>query len=171
MRNSKFKLLVMAVLMLSFLLSTQVFAATWKSCSAPVSTTYYHCYNTLSGDTTLARFSNTLVDRYKAASAYQIYHSLAENKPTVTRGSPVYKNFYLVDNKQGKTYTYSSHNGKYLNDYSSINTWTGKYLQFYPSTGQRPTTNMEIKSGDPWACSSNPLGCKSYYHANELNVR
>lgn len=119
----------------------------------------------------MAKFSNTLKDYYTPTSPYYIKFIDAYTYPSVTRGAPVYKYYVLNDNKNSVSYTYDNWNGYYLNDYSSLGISIQKTTGYYPSSYQRPTTNLEIKSGDAVDCSAKPWACNSYFHASQFDIK
>lgn len=143
---------------------------TWvKVCSITKGSTE-NCTNEGSGKDRLAYFKNKLVDRVKATSSYNLYFSYSTNYPSVTRGAPVYGKFYVNDNKNKKFYSFSNFEGKYLTDYSSLQVSTNKNTGYYPGSGQRPTTNMYIKNGDPFECGGKPGFCNTYINASQFDI-
>lgn len=117
-------------------------------------------------------FKNTLVDTANVPDAYNINLTRTTWSPSVTRGTPFYQSYVINDNKNGKYYPYNEHNGKYLNDYQgkSLAISTGKKTGYHNTAGQKPTTNLNIRSADGLDCYTKPYACVTFTQATEISV-
>jgi len=164
-------IILSCVFIFTFVFSSTAAATTYsQSCSASAGS-YADCYNNISNvSDDLAYFSDTLDDYYNPTDAYHIKFIDSSTYPNVTRGTPIYKDDVLTDNKNNTYYTYSNWNGLYLNDYSSLSMSIQKTTGYYPASYERPVTTLDIKSGDATACSTKPWACNTYTHANQYDV-
>lgn len=142
----------------------------YKICSTSVGT-YAWCTNSGTGSDGLAKFTNKMADYQKPTTSYNIYFNSTKWTPTVTFGAPIYTYYVLNDNKNNKYYRYDNHFGKKLNGVGYIQVGLAKNTGYYPGVGQRPTTNLSMKSGDPYDCAAKPSYCNTYTHASELNAK
>jgi hypothetical protein len=170
--KKKFHILSFAIFfILGGILGTVTYADTWSiSCSVPNGTTV-NCLNSGTGTNDLTNFTHKMYDKATATSAYKLKFTMTEFKPSVTRGAPVYQNYVIYDNKNATHYTYNNHNGKFLNDYSSLVIGTNVTTDYYPASGERPMTTLYLKSGDATDCYTKPWACISYNQVTQFDIK
>ncbi|GGA62338.1 hypothetical protein [Ornithinibacillus halotolerans] len=129
------------------------------------------CGNTGNFTNSMTDFTNTLYDNFSGPNAYQIKFNNAKTIPDVDRGAPVYGLYKIRDNKNGTVKTYYGFDGKYLTDKASFSITTNHTASYYPSTHQRPNTELFIKTGDIADCLAEPFSCKTLEHLSQFSIR
>lgn len=142
----------------------------YKFCSFSKGVDYW-CNNPgSSGSDGLTSFTNTMGDKVRASDAYKVYFNQTKWTPKVSYGEPIYMYYTLYDNKNGTYYRVDSNYGKKLNGIAYTTVGLSRTVSYYPAAGQKPTTNLSIKSGDAFDCASKPIYCNTYTHASEFTI-
>lgn len=136
------------ITLIVFLLLTVPATANYDNCGVPNGQSS-SCNNYMSFNDALAYATNRMVDSFDAPNPYYIHFSMTQWYPTVTRGAPIYTNYWITDNFNGGQVIYlnSSYNGRHLNDFYSVNIGLNATAGYYPN--QNPSTAMEIRNADP----------------------
>lgn len=155
----------------SFAKSTEATYYTYKFCTFPLSIYSQVCSNPSSGNDGLAKWTNRMDDSVLVNSAYSMKFNTTKWTPTVTYGEPIYQSYLLTDNKNGTYYRIDSNYGKKLNGIAYTQIGLGQTVSFYPAAGQKPTTNLTIKSADPYSCAAKIAYCNTYTQASEFTIQ
>lgn len=162
-----------AVFLLSFILSTNAIEAHWTKICEVINPLQNTCIISGSAEDKIAKFTIIHRDSTAKVDPYTVKmksNSIENNR--IERGSPYLQDFKVYDYKNGKTYTYTSRRGKYLNDFSYNTISINKNLGYYPASGERPATTQFLKSGGPLQCGL-PQGifCKNYSTVTQFVIK
>lgn len=130
------------------------------------------CANSLSKIDDFVNFKNTLSDYVNATDAYHINYITTTWKPSVTRGDPIYKSYYVTDNYNNRLlFTDNDHYGYHLWDYSIVTTGINKTAGYYPASYKSPVSVLEIQNMPSISCTGATAAfCRTYTQANQISV-
>lgn len=175
MRVFKFSSVIVkitVVVMLFSLLAIPV-AANYDSCGVDVGSSRW-CNNSMQIQDELANATHQMNDYFGAPDPYHIHFTMTSWYPSVTRGTPVYTTYWIMDNfNSQQIYFNDDYNGAKLNDYSNITIGTNVTAGYYPQPYGKPTTAMEIRNAPWYDCvPPNPkfLYCATYGQTSEFYV-
>jgi hypothetical protein len=159
--------MLISVFVFSFVLTSSAFAE-FKTCGTD-SGTSDTCINDMSVQDELAKFTHSMRDSFRATDPYHIYFSYVNWTPSVSRGDPVWNNYWIHDSYNGETInTIDDYNGKHLSDYGQVNIATEVTAGYYPN--KEPTSTLSIQNAPPVTCQSQYWDCAAYDQSSWFKV-